>query len=118
MPSARPLADRTIGISISESPDLSELGLSKLRLRDAMVEVARHLLVAGAHLVYGGDLRANGFTELLFELVARYWIPDSSDAMPPVTNYLPWPVHVGIAPPALEKRRSELKDVATLILLG
>lgn len=82
-----------VSISISDSPDLEVLGLSDVHLRDAMVEVARHLLVAGSRLLYGGDLRTGGFTELLFELVARYGpdVDDGHEAI--ITNFLAWPVH-------------------------
>jgi hypothetical protein len=66
------LSQRIVAISISESADMSALGLSQEHLLDAMAEIARHLLALGARLVYGGDLRAQGFTELLFELVARH----------------------------------------------
>lgn len=62
------LGQQVIAISISESPDMPALGLSDGHLRDAMVEIARHLLALGARLVYGGDLRQYGFSELLFEL--------------------------------------------------
>src|SRR5215470_16444954 len=62
-----------IAVSISDSPDLASLGLGDRHLRDVMVEVARHLISAGAALVYGGDLRKKGYTELLFEVAARYY---------------------------------------------
>ena len=38
---------RTIGISISDSPDIRALGLSAGHLRDAMTDVATHLLSSG-----------------------------------------------------------------------
>jgi hypothetical protein len=63
------LSQRVIAISTSESPDMRALGLSEEHLRDAMAEIARHLLALGARLVYAGDLRAHGFSELLFELL-------------------------------------------------
>ena len=66
------LGQKTIAISISESPDMSVLGLGDEHLRDAMAEIARHLLALGARLIYGGDLRQHGFSDLLFELVARH----------------------------------------------
>ena len=46
-----------IGISVSESPDMRALGLSDGHLRDAMAEIALHLLASGNSLTYGGDLR-------------------------------------------------------------
>ena len=83
-----------VAISISESPDMSALGLSYEHLQDAMAEIALHLLSSGMSLAYGGDLRAHGFTELLFELVMRYQNhPNHKEKMITVTNYLAWPVH-------------------------
>ena len=89
------LSQVAVAISISESPDMAVLGLSDEHLRDAMAEIARHLLALGVRLAYGGDLRASGFTELLFELVARHRRDaDEGDERTGVTNYLAWPVHI------------------------
>src|SRR5438552_2418009 len=85
-----------VAVSISESPDLSALGLGDKHLQDAMAEVARYLLVNGRRLLYGGDLRPGGFTEVLFELAARHH-SDERNAGPSVVNYLPWPVHMSLA---------------------
>ena len=63
---------KTIGISISDSPDMKMLGLGNGHLRDAMTEVATYLMSFGDDLAYGGDLRENGFTWTLFELASRY----------------------------------------------
>ena len=63
---------KTIGISISDSPDMKMLGLGNGHLRDAMTEVATYLMSSGDDLAYGGDLRENGFTWTLFELASRY----------------------------------------------
>lgn len=113
-----PLSQKAIAIAISESPDMAALGLGPEHLRDAMAEIARHLLAMGARLVYGGDLRANGFTELLFELVARYRRDaDVGDARPAVVNYIAWPIVV--SRPAAEMRGlvDELAGVAELHFL-
>lgn len=86
-----------IGISISESPDLSQRGLSLMHLQDAMVAMARYLLAHGEHLAYGGDLREQGFTHLLFELVKTYAPPGADRAAPGeerVESYLAWPLHL------------------------
>ncbi len=84
----------TVAISTSESPDMAVLGLSDEHLQDAMAEIALHLLASGTSLAYGGDLRAHGFTELLFELVMRYrGHPHHSEEIT-VTDYLAWPVHI------------------------
>ncbi len=87
------LASHTIGISISESPDLAQLGLGYVHLQDAMVEFARYFLASGASLAYGGDLRAGGFTEVLFELVQAH----NQSGLPPyerILNFLAWPIHL------------------------
>lgn len=98
-----PLSRKAVAISISDSADMAVLGLAEEHLRDVMAEVARHLLAMGARLVYGGDLREHGFTELLFELVARHRRDaDVGDARPAVVSYLPWPVYAG--KPAREVR--------------
>lgn len=90
---SEPLSQQAVAISISDSGDLPRLGLAEEHLRDAMAEVARHLLAMGARLVYGGDLRADGFSQLLFELVARYRRDaDVGDDRPGVQSFLAWPI--------------------------
>ncbi len=87
------LQGQAIGISISESDpgELKALGLSHDHLQIAMLEMARHCLAQGAQLVYGGDLRPNGFTEDLLELV-RYHNDALKKEYLPVRNYLAWPL--------------------------
>lgn len=107
-----------IAISTSESPDMPALGLSEGHLRDAMAEIARHLLASGARLVYGGDLRQHGFSELLFELVARHYRgPDEGDGSVGVTNYLAWPVHIMQSVSDLEAALADLEGSAELVCL-
>jgi hypothetical protein len=67
-----PLKGKLIGLSISNPPDLAERGMNLVHLEDAMVECARYLLVQGASLGYGGDLRPGGFTTILFALVRTH----------------------------------------------
>jgi hypothetical protein len=112
------LRTSTVAISISESADLAALGLSKTHLQDAMTEIARYLLAQGARLVYGGDLRAHGFTKLLFELVARHRenAPTRDDETG-VVNYLAWPVHIAYTADYLQKFASDLAGSAELICL-
>lgn len=113
-----PLSQKAIGISIAESQDMEALGLSEEHLRDAMAEVARHLLAMGARLVYGGDLRERGFTELLFELVARHRRDaDVGDGRLPVANYLAWPVHRSMQPETIQAVSTTLRGLAELHFL-
>lgn len=110
------LRGKRIAVSISESPDLPQLGLSLRHLRDVWAEVARHLLADGARLLYGGDLRTQGFSRVLFELVARYH-RDSSEDPPPVVNLLAWPVHATLPFSELEQVQTDLGDAANLVYL-
>lgn len=114
-----PLSQKAVAISISESADMMAFGLAAEHLRDAMTEVARHLLAMGARLVYGGDLRAHGFTELLFELVARHRRDaDVGDARPAIVSYLAWPVHSGKPAQEIQTLAQDLKGLAELHCLG
>lgn len=113
-----PLGRYAIAISISESSDMPALGLSDQHLRDAMAEIARHMLALGANLVYGGDLRQCGFSELLFELVARHRRDaDENDDRIGVTNYLAWPVHILKSFEDLESVAANLAGTADLVCL-
>lgn len=109
--------NRAVAISISDSPDMAALGLSKQHLQDAMAEIARHMLALGARLAYGGDLRAGGFSELLFELVARHRPDVDEQSGTGVYSYLAWPVHMGMEPSEVDAARQDLAGVAELICL-
>lgn len=112
------LERHVISISISESSDMPALGLSNEHLRDAMTEVARHVLRLGARLVYGGDLRQYGFSELLFEIVSRHHHDGEDGNMHVgVTNYLAWPVHIIKSFDELQKTASDLTGSAELVCL-
>src|SRR5436309_455279 len=108
-----PLGKHAVAISISDSPDLRVLGLGNEHLVDSMAEVARHLLAMGARLIYGGDLRPGGFTEVLFELIARYRRDaDLGDERVGVTNVLAWPVHMSLEVQQLRELSESLRGVA------
>lgn len=113
-----PLSNRVVAISISESPDMAALGLSSEHLTDAMAEVARYLLSMGARLVYGGDLRPDGFTLVLLELVERHR-RDSDDGGERIsfTNFFPWPVHISLTAEEISQRAEAVSGVAELIFL-
>lgn len=96
---SRFLEGKNVAISISESPDSSSLGIGKAMFEDLSVELARHLLVSGAHLVYGGDLRPDGFTELFKDLAYQYGIYEKDKTLKNYfTNYLAWPIYIGMTP--------------------
>ena len=101
-----PLTSMNIGLSISNSPDLTDFGLGLPHLQDAMLELARYLLSQGANLAYGGDLRPGGFTEQLLEFVWAYdnekkeqdiiLSPERKTdlASRRLANYVAWPIHL------------------------
>ena len=93
------------------------LGLSQEHLQDAMAEIARHLLALGARLSYGGDLRAGGFSELLFELVQRHRRDIDEDSPTGITNYLAWPVHLRMPFADIDRANAELKGIAEVVCL-
>lgn len=96
---SRFLDGKNVAISISESPDSSTLGIGKAMFEDLSVELARHLLISGAHLVYGGDLRPGGFTELFKDLTYQYGIYEKDKTLKNYfTNYLAWPIYIGMSP--------------------
>ena len=108
----------TVAISTSESPDMAALGLSEAHLRDAMAKLALQLLSSGTSLAYGGDLRSEGFTELLFDLVARYRGHPHHTGEITVTDYLAWPVHIQMAADALTAFSAGREGLADLVFPG
>jgi hypothetical protein len=101
------LTNWTIGISISESPDLPLLGMGEVHLQDALVEFARYLLASGGTLAYGGDLRERGFTEILLDLVQTH-NQSGTYRFERVINFLAWPIHLKLT----QGQRAQLKRVA------
>ena len=114
---ATPVAP-TIAISVSDSPDLTLLGMGDRHLHRAMNGLATYLLSYGYRLAYGGDLRYGGFTEELFEIACRYDRPTGPDPTPPVTDYLAWPVWTAIPRPELRDLSKRLFGVAKVVYLS
>ena len=89
------LAGAKIGLSISEISDneLIILGQEKSHLKKLSQMLAKKMIRNGTQLIYGGDLRNDGFTNFLFEEAAI--VQDktqSSDIL--VKNYTMWPIHL------------------------
>jgi hypothetical protein len=104
---ATPLKGKLISLSISNAPDLAEHGMGLVHLEDAMVEIARHLLVQGASLGYGGDLRPGGFTTILFDLVRSHNRAGSRER---IHHFLSWPIHLRLDPSVWREYLDELQD--------
>ena len=88
MTSENILSSITLGLSLSESPDIKALGFSDIHFRDIFIEFSRYMLACGATLAYGGDFRHGGFTEELLALKATY-----KGNANKIVNYLGWPIH-------------------------
>ncbi len=80
----------TVGVSVSESPELETMGLSLSHLRAAMRDIGAPFLEKGAVLAYGGDLRPGGFTKYLFEL-SDSLRSSGQENLKLVLNFLAWP---------------------------
>ncbi len=92
------LLDFKIGISISQSSNISECGLEFIHLQDMIVELARYLLVAGASLAYGGDINYNGkynFIKLLIDLVSNH-NKEHHDIQQIINNYAAYPLYESV----------------------
>ena len=66
------LRETRLGVSVSDSADLTRLGLLPRHAQLAIAEIARAVLVAGGSLVYGGRIKPSGFTQFLMHEVRRY----------------------------------------------
>lgn len=66
------LGGKNVAISVSMPQDSAQYGVGAALFHDVSVELARHILAAGGKLVYGGDLRPDGFTTALGELTYQY----------------------------------------------
>lgn len=85
---------RRIGISISD-PDREELiaiGQSRSHLIQLSQDLARHLLIRGATLIYGGDLREDGFTEFILNEAQVLQARSRSQSIN-LENYIAWPIY-------------------------
>lgn len=101
-----------VGISVSETADLSRLGLAETHLRLLLGEVTRTVLLSGGSIVYGGRLDPNGYTAFLWHEVERYVRPNE-----PLVACLPWSVHRAMAIDSLRAARQELGLNGRLVCL-
>lgn len=88
-------AKERIGISIS---DVHGDGFSSNHIHpDHLIrlaqDLARHLLARSATLIYGGDLRPDGFTEFILDEAAILKERIGGE-LPKIENHLAWPLYV------------------------
>lgn len=88
------LVDKKIGISISDVyPEKYDKSCHPALLKVFSQDIARHILIRGGSLIYGGDLREDGFTRFLVNAAASI---DNREPIQKATidNYLAWPIYV------------------------
>src|SRR5258708_6767447 len=81
-----------IGLSVSENEELGILGFSRIHLEDLTIEIVRHLLINNITLLYGGDLRREGYTELFSDLAYQYRTINDSKKVHFI-NYFSYPIY-------------------------
>lgn len=108
------LNNHSIGISISNplNSELMKIGLSSKILVQLIQELSRHLLAREATLVFGGDLRAEGFTEYMLKeamvLNARLYKPVLK-----IINYISWPIY-NLDSEKLKEWKSEYRNLVEM----
>lgn len=89
--------DMNIGLSISNPEDnvLKSLGQFSEHLIHLAQDFARYLLAAKAKLIYGGDLRKEGFTEFIFNeaLILQSRLNKNIQR---IENYIAYPIYNAI----------------------
>lgn len=85
--------NKKIGISISGAPeeDMGRLGQDSNNLKCLSKILAQKIIRSESIVVYGGDLRPNGFTQFLFEeaRIAKFNRTDDEKIL--VENFISWP---------------------------
>ena len=85
---------KKIGISISEyGEDFGNIHIHEDELKRFSQELVRHLLVRGNTIIFGGDLRNDGFTEFILDeaSILQNRLPEREFK---VENHLAWPLHL------------------------
>lgn len=84
---------QNIAISISDSTEIDALGFSFEHQKNLIIELTRALIIHGSTLIYGGDLRQNGYTRLFSELVYQYRPSDEVDKLF-FKNFFSFPIYL------------------------
>jgi len=103
-----------VGLSISDARNdgYSSEHLHQESLVSLSQDLARHLLARSATLIYGGDLRPDGFTEFILD-EARILNERVRDSEVHVENHLAWPLYV--SEPEIIAWRARFNDVMTTL---
>ncbi|CAM3053959.1 TIR domain-containing protein [Paenibacillus sediminis] len=102
-----------VGLSISESQNIKDLGFEHIHLQDTLVEFTRYLLVSGASLSYGGGITYDpkfNFAQILFDL-ARGYQKEKIRPSDKITNFVAYPIYTQIS----SGLRAQLNDIARFV---
>jgi hypothetical protein len=80
------LSGQRVAISVSESSDLSRLGLTHLHLDLAVAELSRAIVIAGGVIVFGGAINL-GFTNIVLDEAERYGRATAFEHLVPYTEH-------------------------------
>ncbi len=100
-------------MSVSESADLSRLGLTAAHLNLVVAELSRAVIISGGIIAYGGRLRPGGFTDVIMNEVRRY-----GDGRHALEIYVPEPEYRDIPVDDLRNIDSRLGTSGSLKLVS
>jgi hypothetical protein len=100
-----PLFGLSIGLSVSSAESWTRLGLIAEHQDDYVIDIARELILLGARLLWGGDLRPDGLGVRLETLVQAYHQADHAP-QDHIACYLAWPSHHKVPAKDLRIRRT------------
>jgi hypothetical protein len=100
-----PLSSLPIGLSISEADNWAAYGLISEHQDEFALDLSRQLILLGAKLLWGGDLRPAGLGVGLEKLVRAYHQADHAP-QDHIACYLAWPVHRNVSAIDLQDRRA------------
>ena len=104
LPTRKPILPLSIGLSVSESESWKSLGLIAEHQDDFVTDISRELILLGARLLWGGDLRP-GLGGRLAMLVRAYHQADHAP-QDHIVCYLAWPIHHNAPTENLQERRA------------
>jgi hypothetical protein len=107
------LAGTSIAISVAQSADLGYRGFSELHFREILGELTQLIVHTGGRIVYGGDLRRDGYTRYLME-----WLRANEEPGRQLVSYLAWNVHRNLELSDIEGARDEVGGFGEVICLG
>ena len=117
--SALPLRGQLVGVSISDSEDLSSRGFLPAHVHRTLADIATLLTAAGARIGYGGHLEPGGFTHRLLRTAAEQYGPDAvATQSPPCVHYLAAPLWCGMSPAALIDHAEALEGAVEVVLVA